>query len=207
MNKFLIPAAIGAALLLGGRAEASLVYSTSFEVGDGQASVPTNNYIQYNGGDAFGSGWTVLGTPGAPGTGTGIDLVNGLVGTASDGLQWVDLVGTPGPGGLSRNFHTDAGFTYTLSWDDFGNTADSYDVLFGETSMLGNAPGVQPWQSHTLSFTASTTGDQTLSYFSANGGNGNLGIDNLKIESVPEPTTIAALSLGAIGLIRRRKRA
>lgn len=209
MNKYLIPAAIGAALLLGGRAEASLVYSTSFEVGNGQLGLPANSYLAYSGGDlTFGDGWTVLGTPGPVGAGgTGIDLVNGLVGTASDGVQWVDLVGTPGPGGLSRSFHTDAGFTYTLSWDDFGNTSDTYDTVFGETFQNGFQPINQPWQSHTLSFLATTTGDQTLSFFSPNGGNGNLGIDNLKIESVPEPATLAALSLGAIGILRRRKKA
>jgi hypothetical protein len=201
MNKSQRIAVLAGLLAVAASAGASSIYSTSFELADGQAALSSGTFQTYDAGDpGFGGGWNVDGN-----ANTGIDLVNNFVMAGSDGAQWVDLVGTPGPGGIDRTFNVTSGNTYTLTWDDFGNVGDTYNVNFGEANLTGQVGG-SGWTGRSLSFTATTSGADTLSFFSPDGGNGNLGIDHLNIEAVPEPTTLAALGLGAIVLIGRRRR-
>lgn len=223
-----------ATLCLGlpGLSGAAVVYSTSFEGGTGTppyTALSGYQYVSYYGdgtvgavngswtgaAGTLGDGWTVLGNN-AGSASTGIDLVNTWNGVAPapDGTQWIDLIGTPGPGGISRTFGVVAGATYTLTWDDFsnlgvGSAADSgksYDVTFGSVNTVITAQNA--WVGKTLSFTAAATGNATLEFYSADHTNGNTGIDALKVtSSVPEPVT---LGLGAaaflLGVGRRRRK-
>ena len=212
---------------LGASAGAAVIYQTGFEGGTGSPAYFTlpggGYYLPYygdgtvgdlNGGyDASQSGtlgdnWAVLPTNEQ----TGIDLVSTWGGVPPPTGQWIDLIGTSGPGGIQRTFTVQTGVTYTLKWTDFSNLGGDpavnggsvYEVAFGSLDQLVMAQNA--WTGKSLSFTAAADGNATLRFFSKDGGNGNTGIDNVEIDAVTEPFTLilgaSALALG----IRRRAR-
>ena len=136
--------------ILGVRAMAgTVVYQTSFEgawftdPGQSYAALPAASYLTYfNDGTqgtvtyfpqtydwnqarsagTLGDGWTVLPAPGAFGS---VDLVGSMSPwvdpSPSLGIQWIDLQGTPGPGGIERSLDVHAGATYIVTWWDWTN--------------------------------------------------------------------------------------
>jgi|GEM_PF-6053288 len=163
-------------------------------------------------------GWTVTGTTGQ----TGVDLVkDSWSGTPNSqpGDQWVDLAGSPGPGGISRTVKLFKGNQYKLTWDSFrSNSAYAVDVALGSlfttslTTALDNT-----WQNFSSGWiTPVSSMEIMLTFATPQGGSGNVGLDNVNLTSqidpnadpVPEPFTLA---LGAAGLLaaarRRRNRA
>jgi hypothetical protein len=71
--------------------------------------------------------------------------------------------------------------------------------------------GFYPWESQTLTFTANTTGYEVLSFLSEGTPNGlppAVLLDDISMQSTPEPGTLAlTLSglLGAMGTLRSSK--
>ena len=66
--------------------------------------------------------------------------------------------------------------------------------------------GTEQWTSYERTFVA--TGNDVLDIMSLAGAStsGNdFGIDNVQIEAVPEPATMSAMALGALGLLRRKR--
>jgi hypothetical protein len=202
---------------VGSFANAMVVYSTGFESSEGYLAIPgTSGYHAYYGdstSDLLGDDWTVL----PSGQHTGIDLVKGWVTPAPDG-QWIDLIGTTGPGGIERTVSMLAGYTYTLTWRDYSNiggaastnVGNAYNVVFGNVGYATTSliQASRQWVQRTVTYTAATTGDAKLRFYSADGGYGNTGIDSVKIEAVPEPFTmgIGVIGLGLAVLRRRTKR-
>lgn len=91
-----------------------------------------------------------------------------------------------GPGALDLGISTTAG--------TFGTGVYSTAVATGTT-----------WTLYSTTFVASIAATH-LSVETAVGNSGWSHVDDFKVEVVPEPATMAALGVGALGLLRRRKR-
>ena len=121
-----------------------------------------------------------------------------------------------------------AGETYELTFfyagaqfvDAMGANNEGWQVTFGSesqsTATLNNASmGFTGWQTASMSFTASSA-TQTLSFLATGGPNGlppfalldgvSLSTPNNPPNPVPEPSTLAIVAVGALGLIARRIR-
>lgn len=160
----------------------------------------------------------------------GVDVVNGTayaVGPAQEGINFLDLDGTPGPGSISQSFATVAGAQYTLTFyyaNNFQNQSNpSADVqIDGATidtiSHTGSVGGNLNWTFASYVFTA-TNANTTLSFISnttAGGVNADFGgilLDDIIVVAgggpvVPEPASMSVVGLGLAGLvgsvIRRR---
>jgi hypothetical protein len=107
---------------------------------------------------------------------------------------------------------------YTLSFlqcafhGDFGTgegavTADVLDSngnsLLGGAQTSTTAPHAD-WGTVTYSFSVANAGTYGIDFLSTSGMAGN--IDDVRLNPVPEPASLAALGIGAIAVIRRRKR-
>lgn len=104
--------------------------------------------------------------------------------------------------------------TYTFSFygastypDNPANlTVSLNNSVLGSTGVFSANPGT--WNLY--SFTFSTAGGASTfvlrDSITAAGGN-DFVIDDINLQAVPEPTTVAALGLGALGLLKRRKKA
>jgi PEP-CTERM motif len=214
-RSLLTAAAVALALAAPLAAQANLIVNGSFEAQSQAAGT-----------------WTVL--PGLTGwqadATSGVELRNGIAGSAHDGLNFIELDTHQGTFGgksfdgstnssLWQNVSTTAGASYTLTWfysPRGGVAADSNDIsVFWNGSLLttstGNGTGQSghAWQSYSL--TVVGTGLDKLS-FAAGGKADSLGgsLDNVSLVAapVPEPGTLAMLvaGLAAVGFIARRRR-
>ena len=173
---------------------ANLVSNASFETHP--AFTGTSYYVVNAGGTEL-TNWTV--------GGTSIDL------TGSDypvhsGSYAVDLAGTPGPGSVSQSVAT-SGTQYTVSfWATGGGFPnDQVDVSFGSSSQSFSVTGGWTQYSFTA-FGAAGLTNLTLSTRPENNSNGNLFLDDVSVEAVPEPMTMVALSAGLIAIARKRRK-
>ena len=176
-------------------------------------------------GAAFSSGFQVVNSGSSAITGwtvgaSSVDLIRNAY-NAIDGYS-IDLLGTPGPGFLSQSFNVVAGQMYNLSFDmarnSNGPAGQGVAVNFGGVTgnFYSTASASNTLYSHTLNFTAASTGLATLSFASAaqagtpfDNYSGAV-IDNVSVmAAVPEPETYAMLlaGLGLMGFLRRRKAA
>lgn len=162
------------------------------------------------------------------GTPAGWSVTDGTVDIVGPGDRWgwlcagsnntcIDLDGSSNNAGiLSKSISVTAGQTYTLSFDLAGNqrnhpipsSVDDVTVTFGSASQtLAGIVSAAPWQTHSLSFTAATSGSVSLSFANAGGDNGGAVLDNVRVTAVPEPETYAMLlaGLSLVGALARRK--
>lgn len=159
-------------------------------------------YWVYNAGNAGIQNWTV--------GGTSVDIVDTTFPVHS-GSAALDLVGTPGPGSVSQSIATSASVAYNVSFWAYSSGGALNDEVYvsadGLNTQLFNV-GVGSWNQYTYTFTA--TGSSTnilLASNVANTSNGNLFLDDVSVEVVPEPATMAVLAGIGLTLSRRLKKA
>ena len=175
-------------------ASANLVTNGSFET---HPAFSGTSYYVVNAGSNALTGWTV--------GGTSIDIT-GIGYPVHSGSFAVDLAGTPGPGSVSQSLAT-SGTQYTVSfWATGGSYPnDQVNVTFGGTSHNFTVTG--GWAQY--SFTAlGNVGSTSLSLATRpeNNSNGNVFIDDVSVQAVPEPMTMVALSCGLIAVARKRRK-
>jgi hypothetical protein len=93
-----------------------------------------------------------------------------------------------------------------------GSTFDQWQVTFGtskQDSTLMNVPaeGLIGWMSQTMTFTATAT-SETLQFLAVGGPTGDPPmalLDGVSLVAVPEPASIALMSVGAVGLAGLRR--
>ncbi|MBS1716624.1 MAG: PEP-CTERM sorting domain-containing protein [Armatimonadetes bacterium] len=202
----------GALLAVAASASASLV-NGSFE----DPALNPGGKMGFGNGQIMGSGWIAdFGLPFIISNGnadSGVAWHN-----ATDGVQFAYLATGVGLGSIHQDVSLVGGSSYTLSFDqaDFGTQFGvpggqlNFDVTNG-TSVFGGPifSATDPFSDFihiTKSFVAPTTGVYSLVFTSVQLHAGI--IDNVKLDAdaVPEPASMAALSLGVAALLRKRKK-
>ena len=209
-QSFFRVALIGAFGLVATSAFADQIVNGSFE----SPVAPVNSFVTvFNGGSL--PGFTV--------NQTSVDVVNaGYYGGAAayDGLQVLDLNGTPGPGGVSQTFATTPGQQYKLFFayaDTPGYGAQSAQVSISNSSFMTqtitrtgtSVAGNLNFSLFSQVFTATGT-SSTLDFTGNLTGNPNTGIllDAVSVTSaVPEPSAMVLLAtaFGAVLFLSMRK--
>jgi len=210
---------IGTAIVIGGvnPANANLIVNGSFE--DNTATFVSNvnagdDTMNLNPGASNLSPWSVI-----SGDVAWVGPSNPFGLSASDGNYFLDLTGyeRTAHGGVTESISTQIGGTYLLTFD-IGNsttynpsisasiwaTAGNNSIIFGNTT--------NSWQSAAMTFQATST--STLVTLQGWAGQAYIGLDNVSVvqtaSPVPEPSTIALMGIGAVGLAAgayRRRRA
>ncbi len=137
--------------------------------------------------------------------------------TAPDGEYFLDLTdyqsGSPF-GGVRQTIATTAGQAYRVSFQLGSDTRyglpSGLTVIAGATSQgfSTNAAGPDAWTTYSMDFVAN--GSSTLLGFLGNAGQNYIGLDNVSVNAIPAPGTLAlvGLGLGLVGLgLGRRKTA
>jgi hypothetical protein len=221
----IIVLAIGLAVITCGTARANLVFNGNFALYTGTAPKDfTSNCLPT---DWSNGGYVFLDAPNTATTGPGIP-VWGPFPAPSGGGNFIESDGSAGlaqPVSQTINGLT-VGQTYSVSFDqaagqqylDSGATTEQWQVSLGsdtQFSTLMNTPseGVFPWNSQTLTYTASST-SEVLSFLAIGGGGVPpiVFLDNVDMEStVPEPSaSTLLLGVGAViaaGRVCRRGKA
>ena len=115
----------------------------------------------------------------------------------------------PVTGALAQSLATMPNTNYNVSFylRNAGNAAGSFQVLLG-TSVLTNLT-INPDSYKRFTYNATTSalpGNSILTFQFANPTT-TFHLDDVSVQAVPEPATFAALGLGAVALLRRRRRA
>ena len=161
------------------------------------------------------AGWTVTQAGFLPSS-HGLEIRNGVAGTAQDGHNFVELDGYENDR-ITQSFATTVGQSYEISFwyqnrDGVAAGSEGFDavVLSGgvsSASLVGNAAS-NGWLQEKIIFTAGSS--FTTFTVAATGTSDSLGtsFDNFSAIAVPEPATMGlfAAGLAILGLSARRRR-
>ncbi len=196
------------AVALAPTASANIVLNGGFEA----PVVTPNTFDEVNAGESDLAPWVV--------TKTAVDVVHqGFLGPAAEGLQYLDLDGTPGPGGIYQDLATIPGVTYFLTFD-YANHPQSnlapyeatVDVLDGSCESFGRAgdayphsrPPLELWIGRRLQRSFVAGGEITrLTFDSTAIGDdyGGILLDNISV-AIPEASSVLCCGLiaGIVGV-------
>jgi len=129
--------------------------------------------------------------------------------TGQDGRQVLELDAQSNAKVSQNLIATATHYTVTFSAALRKNVAvnsQGGDILWNNVKVGSFLPTSTAMQSY--SFTVLGTGNDKLSFLGT-GKSDSFGtlIDNVSVEAVPEPTSMAALAVGAFALLRRRRQA
>lgn len=200
--------------------------ATAAPLANGSLESAAAGYIETVSANTTANGWTVSGA-GIEYVKAGYSGAGDTVGAASDGLWFVDLNGTQGPGTISQTFDTVAGQWYRVNYWMSGNagpngstsadgakslvalwngaTADTATYLHQSGDRWSN----MRWEGHSFLVQAaaasSTLGFRSTSTFYAEAGPF---IDAISVTAVPEPAEAAMwlAGLGMLAAVGRRRR-
>ncbi|HUK10208.1 MAG TPA: DUF642 domain-containing protein [Stellaceae bacterium] len=219
MSKSLFAIAIAAALVSTPLwpARANLLTNGSFEIGT--FNPPMEDTVSLFSGDTELTGWTVVnGSTSAPSNLAWIGPSNPFGLTAEDGSYFLDLTGYADAapyGGVQQSITTVMGQEYALTFylgsSSIYNTApDSITAMAGSTSgnFTNTLTGTNNWELETLDFVAG--GPSTVITLTGLSGGKYIGLDNVSVDPVPEPSTLAILGsalmgVGLLGFLRMRR--
>jgi hypothetical protein len=210
--------------LVASTVQANLITNGSFE----QPAIPIGGITLFSAASPVPpTGWSVVG-PGSLAIVSGSFTQFGFSFPAQDAAQWLDLTGLSSnqPIGIQQAVATVPGVTYDLSFwvgnvVGFGTGLTStVNVLINGTPAFAatNSAGgtTLTWQEFETSFTATGT-TTTLAFFNGDSRTDeNNGLDNVVlVESgvaappsvgVAEPTSVALLGIGLMGVLTARRR-
>ncbi len=208
---------IGSILISGAASAATVITNGSFEDFNPNApgvfadGGPGNPFYTIVGGATEAlPGWTV--------TGNSIDICQNFYIEAAQGNYSIDLSGIIA-GGVEQTVATKPGqeyqVTFSLAGNPFGSPANKEvlvsSVLGSETyqfNTTNSTPQNMNWATETFDFTANNS-STVLSFTSLNNTSFGPELDNVSIQAVPEPSTIACFISGfailLLMVIRRRQ--
>lgn len=217
----LVWAVVAAALAFSPAAQAELIVNGSFE---STRLAPSGNFKVLQTGSSFLTGWTV--------GGKSVDVLGPgnpyIAGAAAHGDQYLDLVGSPGPGSISQILDTVAGQKYVLSFEFANNYNAGNGVISDMSQALVEVAGNSTLLSEIIEHSGSEADDlkwaTAIFYFTADsdkttltfssygpGSNGYSGIllDNVSVVplTTPEPASLLVWSLvGTAGVAWRMRK-
>lgn len=213
-------------VFLSGYAHANLVSNGGFEITTGNSS----SFVMSNGtgGPYAPDNWTFSGGIGCVTFSASTSSQSNACGSnfaslypgwtfSSNGGNFVLMDGDPTyHGTLSQSVSVVQGHSYEISFEQAasqfqfysGATTEQWQVCLGGqcqlSALMNNASkGFVPWENQTLTFTASTTGSELVSFMSVGTPNGLppvVLLDGISMEEVPEPSAILLTAGGLVML-------